>query len=307
MGEENPIQRVLIVGYGVMGRGVAQTFAAGGFDTWVWSRRAAELTDLPQGVRAVATPPSDAIDLAIENVPEERAAKQAVYAALEAAYPDVVIGTNTSGLPLDDLAATLKRPERFVGTHYYMPAEVSPMVEIMAGTKTPAAVVDRVAAAMRRTGKDPIRLYKPITGYVINRLQHCILHEAYHLIEAGIATPAEIDQAARTMLGPRMCINGLVEQKDIAGLEIHANAQRAIVPALEHTNVPNRYLQALLWRGEVGVAAGKGFYDWDGCDTAAVRRQTVTRLNALLKFLDEGLGPTAERTTPKHRPIEPAE
>jgi 3-hydroxybutyryl-CoA dehydrogenase len=304
---EAPIQRVLIVGYGVMGRGVAQTFAAGGFDTWVWSRRAAELTDLPAGVRAVAEPPPDAIDLAIENVPEDRATKQAVYAALEAAYPDVVIGTNTSGLPLDELATALKRPERFVGTHYFMPAEVSPMVEVMAGTKTPAEVVDRVAAAMRRTGKDPIALYTPITGYVINRLQHCLLHEAYHLIEAGIASPAEIDQAARLMLGPRMCINGLIEQKDIAGLEIHANAQRAIVPALEHTNVPNRYLQALLRRGEVGVAVGKGFYDWDGCDTAAVRRQTVTRLNALLKFLEEGLGPTAERTTPKHRPVEPAD
>ncbi len=109
------------------------------------------------------------------------------------------------------------------------------------------------------------------------------------------------------MLGPRMCINGLIEQKDIAGLEIHGNAQRAIVPALEHTNVPNRYLQALLQRGEVGTAAGKGFFDWDGCDTAAVRRQTVTRLNALLQFLDSGLGPVAERTTPKHRPVEPAD
>jgi 3-hydroxybutyryl-CoA dehydrogenase len=304
---EAPIQRVLVVGYGVMGRGVAQTFAASGFDTWVWSRRAAQLTDLPAGVRAVADLPGEPIDLAIENVPEDRATKQSVYAALEAAYPDIVIGTNTSGLPLDELAAPLKRPERFVGTHYFMPAEVFPMMEVMAGSKTPAAVVDRVAEAMRRTGKDAVTLYKPITGYLINRLQHCILHEAYHLIETGVASPTEIDKVARLILGPRMCINGLVEQKDIAGLEIHANAQRAIVPALAHTNVPNRYLQALLQRGEVGVAAGKGFYDWEGCDTVAVRRQTVARLNALLRFLDTGLGPTAERTTPTSRPVEPAD
>jgi 3-hydroxybutyryl-CoA dehydrogenase len=291
-----------------MGRGIALTFGAAGFDTAVWSRRATSLTDLPPGVRAVGAPPREAPDLVIESVIEDQPTKQQVYAALEAAYPaDTVIATNTSGLPLDDLAATLRHPERFVGTHYFMPAEVFPMVEVMAGTATPRAVVDRVAAAMRRTGKDAITLYKPIVGYLINRLQHCILHEAYHLIETGVASPAEIDRVARLMLGPRMCINGLIEQKDIGGLKIHGDAQRSIVPALAHTGVPNRYLQALLKRGEVGVDAGKGFYDWSGCDAKAVRRQTVTRLNALLRFLANDLGPTADGTTPKHRPVEPAD
>jgi 3-hydroxybutyryl-CoA dehydrogenase len=310
MGErsERPIERVLVVGYGVMGRGIALTFGAGGFDTAVWSRRAGSLTDLPANVRALDRLPAEPPDLVIESVPEDRVVKQQVYAAVEAAYPpDVVIATNTSGLPLDELATTLMHPERFVGTHYFMPAEVFPMVEVMAGTRTPRTVVDRVGAAMRRTGKDPITLYKPIVGYLINRLQHCILHEAYHLIETGVASPTEIDRVARLMLGPRMCINGLIEQKDIGGLKIHGDAQRAIVPALEHTGEPNRYLQALLKRGEWGVDTGQGFYDWSGCDAKAVRRQTVARLNALLRFLDSGLGETAAGTTPKHRPVEPAD
>ena len=306
---EQPIQRVIVVGYGVMGRGIALTFGAGGFDTVVWSRRAASLSDLPPRVRAVAALPAQAPDLVIESVLEDVAIKQQVYEAIEVAYPSapVIIGTNSSGLPLDVLGAKLRHPERFVGTHYFMPAEVFPMVEVMASAQAPRAVVDRVAEAMRRTGKDAVTLYKPITGYLINRLQHCILHEAYHLIETGVASPAEIDRVARLMLGPRMCVNGLIEQKDIGGLEIHGNAQRAIVPALEHTGVPNRYLQALLKRGETGVDAGKGFYDWNGCDVKAVRRQTVTRLNALLEFLKTGLGDTAENTTPKGRPVEPAD
>lgn len=307
-GIQKPIERVLVVGYGVMGRGIAQTFGAGGFDTIVWSRRATSLTDLPPQVRAVAAPPDDVPDLVIESVIEDVAVKQAVYAEIEARYPrSTVIATNTSGLPLATLGAALRHPERFVGTHYFMPAEVFPMVEVMASPAAPRAVVDRVAEAMTRTGKEPITLYKPITGYLINRLQHCILHEAYHLIETGVASPAEIDKVARLMLGPRMCVNGLIEQKDIGGLEIHGNAQRAIVPALEHSGVPNRYLQALLKRGETGVDTGKGFYDWRGCDTKAVRRQTVTRLNALLGFLKSGLGAVAERTTPKPRPVEPAD
>jgi len=306
--DERPIERVLVVGYGVMGRGIAQTFGAGGFDTVVWSRRAAALTDLPPRVRAVDRLPDAAPDLVIESVLEDVAVKQQVYAAIEAVYTaPVIIGTNSSGLPLETLGATLVHPERFVGTHYFMPAEVVPVVEVMAGPDTPRAVVDRVAEAMRRTGKDAVTLYKPITGYLINRLQHCILHEAYHLIETGVASPSEIDRVARLMLGPRLCVNGLVEQKDIGGLEIHGNAQRAIVPALEHSGVPNRYLQALLKRGETGIDAGKGFYDWSGCDPKSVRRQTVTRLNALLEFLKTGLGETAERTTPKQRPVEPAE
>ncbi|HUA51399.1 MAG TPA: 3-hydroxyacyl-CoA dehydrogenase NAD-binding domain-containing protein [Candidatus Sulfotelmatobacter sp.] len=305
---QRPIERVLVVGYGVMGRGIALTFGAGGFDTAVWSRRAASLSDLPPGVRAVASPPTEAPDLVIESVLEDRALKQQVYAAIEAAYPaTTIIGTNTSGLALDDLSAGMRHPERFVGTHYFMPAEVFAMVEVMAGTHTPRAVVDRVAAAMRRTGKDAITLYKPIVGYLINRLQHCILHEAYRMIETGVASPAEIDRVARLMLGPRMCINGLIEQKDIGGLEIHVNAHRAIVPALHHEPVANRYLQALGKRGEFGIDAGLGFYDWRGCDAKAVRRQTVTRLNALLEFLNTGLGPTAERTTPQSRPVEPAD
>jgi 3-hydroxybutyryl-CoA dehydrogenase len=304
---EQPIERVLVIGYGVMGRGIAQTFGAGGFDTVVWSRRASSLTDLPDRVRAVERPPAQAPDLVIETVIEDIDTKQAIFAELEALYPpDVIIGTNTSGLPLDRLGASLRHPERFVGTHYFMPAEVFPMVEVMAGPATPRAVVDRVAAAMQRTGKEAVRLYKPIVGYLINRLQHCILHEAYHLIETGVASPAAIDQVARLMLGPRLCINGLVEQKDIGGLAIHANAQRSIVPALDHTGIPNRYLQALLARGETGVDAGLGFYDWRDCDIQAVRRQTVTRLNALLAFLNDGLDPIAPQTTPKARPPEPA-
>lgn len=303
-----PIERVLVIGYGVMGRGIAQTFGAAGFDTTVWSRRAASITDLPDHVQAVARPPEQAPDLVIESVPEDLAIKQALYAELEAIYPaDVVIATNTSGLPLDLLGARFVRPERFLGSHYFMPAEVFPLVEVMAGPATPRAVVDRVAQAMKRTGKDAIVLYKPIVGYLINRLQHCILHEAYHLIESGVAAPADIDRVARLLLGPRMCINGLVEQKDIGGLEVHALAQRSIVPALDHTGIPNPYLQALIARGETGIDAGRGFYDWDGCDPQAVRRQAIDRLNALLEFLKAGLSPSAAGTIPKSRPVEPAE
>jgi len=297
-----PIQRVLVVGAGTMGRGVAKSFAAAGFETIVWSRRAPNVPGLPEGVTAVPTPPVEAPDLVIENVPEDFETKRAVYRALEKVYPpSVIIATNTSGLPLDELAETLEHPDRFLGAHYLQPAEVFPMVEVIAASATEPDVVERVAAAMRRTGKDPILVRKPVEGYLINRLQHAILHEAYHLIEIGAATAYEVDQVAKYLLGPRMCVTGLIEQKDISGLEIHAKSQAAIVPKLAHTSTPTRFIQEMVARGEAGLRAGRGFYDWTGCDRSAVVEQASARFTRLLDFLARERRATQADTTPRDR------
>jgi 3-hydroxybutyryl-CoA dehydrogenase len=296
-----PIQSVLIYGYGVMGRGVAKTFADAGFTTLVKSSRAGELASLPANVTAAERLPEKAPDLAIEFVPEDAKVKRAVYAELEAAYPGSapLIASGTSGLDLVELARDMKRPERFLGIHYFMPAEVAPVVEVMAGLATPREEVDRVADALRRTGKEPVVLYKPIVGFLINRLQHAILHEAYYLIEAGVASAEDIDHAARRMLAPRMCLNGLIQQKDISGLKIHADAQESIVPKLFHNATPNPMLQTMVAMGRTGLSAGKGFYDWTGCDAEAVRKQASSHLARLLEFLKNGIGAPAPRTQPR--------
>jgi len=293
------IETVLIYGYGVMGQGVAKTFADAGFTTIVKSRR--KLEALPARVSAIERLPERAPDLVIEFVPEEVRLKQAVYAEIEAAYASnaPLIATGTSGLDLVELGRKLKRPERFLGVHYFMPADAAPVVEVMAGLATPREDVDRVADALRRTGKEPVVLYKPIVGFLVNRLQHALLHEAYYLIEAGVASAEDIDHAARRMLAPRMCLNGLIQQKDISGLKIHADAQRSIVPKLFHNAVPNPMLQAMVARGHTGLAAGRGFYDWSGCDVEGVRRQASSQLARLLEFLKNGVGAPAPGTVPK--------
>ena len=295
------IQTVLIYGYGVMGRGVAKTFADAGFATFVKSRRAGKLPDLPAKVTAAERLPEKAPDLVIEFVPEDPRVKQAVYAELEAAYAGnmPLVASGTSGLDLVELSRKMKRRERFLGVHYFMPADVAPVVEVMAGLATPREDVDRVADALRRTGKEPVVLYKPIVGFLINRLQHAILHEAYYLIEAGVATAEDIDHAVRRMLAPRMCLNGLIQQKDISGLKIHADAQESIVPKLFHNAIPNPMLQTMVALGRTGLSAGKGFYDWSGCDAEAVRRQASSQLSKLLEFLKSGIGAPAPRTQPK--------
>ncbi|MSQ19339.1 MAG: hypothetical protein EXR39_07195 [Betaproteobacteria bacterium] len=177
---------------------------------WKWSRN--------------CPPPPD---LLIEFVPEDVPTKQAVYREIEAAYPteDFILASGTSGLDLVELARRMQRPERFIGLHYFMPADKTLVVEVMAGPNSPQAAVDDTARLLERTGKEPVLLYRPIVGFLVNRLQHAILHEAYYLIEAGVASAADIDHAARRMLAPRMCLNGLIQKKDINGLKIHADAQ----------------------------------------------------------------------------------
>jgi 3-hydroxybutyryl-CoA dehydrogenase len=280
------IDKVLIYGYGVMGQAVSGTFAEAGFEVHVVSSRADELAGSAGSVTFHSTPPPDVPDLIIEFVPENYDDKQAVYRDLEAVYGGApLIASGTSGLDLEKLAEDLSHPERFLGVHYFMPAESTAVVEVMAGPSCPPEDVDAVSDAMKRTGKETVVLYKPVVGFLINRLQHIILHECYYLMQNGVAGPDDIDMSARLMLGPRMCLNGLIQQKDISGLKIHADAQRSIVPELYPVDTPNPMIQDMVARGEGGLGDGKGFYDWTGIDIAETRSRAGRRLRKLTKFL----------------------
>ena len=278
---------LLVVGGGVMGQGIARLFAGAGIRVTLVEPR--EITFSHPGVRTTRLlPPEMLPDLVIEAVFEDLKVKQGVYADVEAAYGGrPALATNTSGLPLDDLAAPLRHPARFLAMHFFQPADVFPMIEVVRGTQTEDSAVATAVAAVTQARRDPILLERPINGYLINRLQHSILHEAYHLLESGIATAEMIDNVAKKLLGPRMCITGLLEQKDLAGLEMHAQAQRSIVPTLSHTGVPNAYLQDMVARGDVGIRSGRGFYDWRNRDGAATQRRASDRLQRLLAYLEK--------------------
>jgi len=272
-----------------MGKGIARLFANAGIQVTMVDTR--DVAFSHPGVMVARAVPAQTPDLVIEAVFEERSVKQAVFAQIESAYGGrSVLATNTSGLPLDELATPLQYPGRFLAMHFFQPADVFPMIEVVRGTATDDAAIALAVAAVKQSGRDPILLQRPVNGYLINRLQHSILHEAYHLLESGIASAEMIDSVAKRLLGPRMCITGLLEQKDLAGLEMHAQAQRSIVPTLSHTNVPNAYLQDMVARGDVGVRTGRGFYDWRDRDGAAVQRQASERLRRLLDYLAKDAG-----------------
>src|SRR5690606_38677059 len=128
----NPVERVLVAGYGTMGRGIVLSVARAGFETVVLSRDPSRITDLPDGARAVATLPDAAPDLVIETIAEKMDLKLALYERLEDRYGAApIIASNTSGLPLQDMADALRHPERFLGAHYMHPADALPMLEVV--------------------------------------------------------------------------------------------------------------------------------------------------------------------------------
>ena len=280
------IESVLVAGSGVMGRGIALAFLRSGCHVAILSRKPDQVPAIVKGAEGVGELPERAPDLIVESIPEDVALKQALYAKIEARYRGApIIATNTSGLPLEELAAKLTYPQRFVGLHYFQPADVMPMVELCKTLDTSDDVADAVAKAVEACGQKSILLQRPIVGFLMNRLQHAILHEAYYLIDEGVCGPAEVDEVARHLLGPRRCITGLIEQKDISGLDTHAVVQRTIVPHLNHSAAPMRACQSLYEAGHYGIKTGRGFYDWTKRDGKAYAAKAKAKLEALISFL----------------------
>ncbi|MFZ5556458.1 MAG: 3-hydroxyacyl-CoA dehydrogenase family protein [Pseudomonadota bacterium] len=278
---------ILVIGSGVMGRGIAASFARGGARTRIVSRDPSRLKDLPAGVGAIARLPAEVPDLIVESIPEQRELKVACYREVEAAYPGgVPLASNTSALDLEDLASALSRPRFFLSIHYFMPADVTPLVEVAPVAATDPALVPKAVKLLEQSGKRCIVLKRAVPGLLINRLQHAILHEAYQLIDQGVATAADVDRVARELLGPRMSLTGLIEQKDLSGLDTHAWAQRALVPELGLSREPARCLQDLFAAGHLGIKTGRGFYDWRDRDGPAYKAASARKLEKLLAYLD---------------------
>jgi len=285
----NPVRRVLVVGYGSMGRGIAKSFADTGFETQVLVRDLTRAGAAPDNIGLITELPETPPDLIVESIPERLEVKIDLFQRIEQAYGDgpdgPIMATNTSGLPIEAIAEPLSAPDHFVATHYMNPADTMPILEVARLPETRDDIFARTVDALERTGKAVVKLQKPVTGFLFNRLQHAILHEAYHLIESGVATVEDVDAFARHLFGPRMCITGLIEQKDLSGLDVHALAQQSIVPALHHSDRPSRLVQDKYEAGDLGAKTGRGFYDWTERDAYEYRNNAQKRMAELIEFL----------------------
>jgi 3-hydroxybutyryl-CoA dehydrogenase len=287
--------RAAVLGAGVMGRNIARVLLCTGSAVALYSRTQASLDrarsvlsedgvgDI-QYVRSITAAVAGA-QVVIESVPESLPLKQAVLAEAQRAAPEnAVIATNTSSLPLERLAEGLDRPERFLGWHWFNPAHLIPLVEVIPVAATEDDVVAWSLSHLTAAGKRPT-LAPAIDGFLVNRLQYALIREALALVEDGHATPEQIDAALTDCLGPRWAVIGPMRSTDLAGVPTAVAVARRLFPQLCNARAAPRTLTDLESQGRLGAAAGAGFYDYDGGSDAAAERDR--RLTAVLRVLAE--------------------
>ena len=304
----------VVVGGGIMGADVALVLARAGCHTVVVepgeARRAALPAHLAQGLQQqgaerwsdrVCCVPTLAdlsaeawrgIDLVIECIPEKLPLKQALFAELVAlARPDAILTSNSSSFPISAIAEGLASRERMLGLHFFMPAHLVPLVEVVWSADTDAGAAEALAAFMRRCGSVPVQVRKDLPGFLANRLQHALAREAFAMIDAGVATAEDVDAAVRFGFGFRFLAAGPVLQRDHAGLDTHCAAAATMYPSLAANTVPARALSDRVARGELGMKTGQGFAPWPPAAIAAERTRYDGLLRAGLQLLAAELPP----------------
>ena len=294
-------EHAAVVGTGTMGSGFAQLLALAGVPCAVVDEsperatRAREQTIasaerfeaqrlMPAGAAAAiaervsaATSLEDAVAGAafvIEAVPEDPELKRDVLSRVERAAPQgAIVATNTSAIPIRQLASAFKRPERFLGTHWFNPPQWVPCVEVIPTDDTAPWVVERVRELLRALGKQPTSV-GDAAGFVANRIQFAMFKEAASVVADGVATAEQVDEIVRSSFGFRLPFFGPFAIADMAGLDVYGGAYEALEADLGPRFSPPEALTALLAQGRLGTKAGGGFLD---IPPEAVERMTRRR------------------------------
>ena len=301
------MSKVVVIGTGTMGVGIAAGFLASGADTVILGRNAQKTTACLDSIKSCAQsinpdwPKSNpqlhsgdidswqdwnGVDLVIETVSEQLALKKTVFASLDQRVPPhIPIGSNSSGFPISEIVLSLPTAHRMFNTHYFMPAHIVPLVEIVAGENSDLAIAESLCQFYRAHGKKPVLVKKDIPGFLANRIQHALMREALSLVEQGIATPDDIDTAVRYSFGFRYAAVGPMTQKEISGWEGMTLAAELIYPSLSNITAPPSCVTNLVKSGKTGVAKGAGFRTWNADDAALVKHKYEQRLKAAFEVL----------------------
>lgn len=297
--------RVTILGAGTMGAGLALVLARAGSHVLVHARRRSSLARARSRIRSKlalldsadrATEVESRITLTrslarsvrgsglvVESVVEELETKRLLLAQVEQLVPPgTLLATNTSSLAIGEVASALERPSALAGWHWFNPPELVDLVEVVAGPATAPETVDALVAWTEALGKAPIVVRRDVPGFVANRLQYALVREAYALVEAGVASHAEVDVAVRFGLGPRWAAVGPFESLDLAGLDIHHEVARRLFPSLANSVDPPASLERLLADGHLGTKTGRGLRGRYGrADVEELERRRARILQAV--------------------------
>lgn len=292
---------ITVIGAGLMGHGIAQVFARAGHEVTLTDPNNEVLkAALPRvqanlvaaGVDAQAVLANMRInadlqqavaqaDFVIEAAPEKLALKQELFALVAAAAPNhAVLASNTSVIPITQIGEKLGRAERarLLGTHWWNPPHLVPLVEVVRTAYTSEAVFEQTFAWLDAAGKCPVRVQHDVTGFIGNRLQHALWREAIALVEAGVCDAEAIDLVVKNSFGMRMPVLGPMENADLVGLELTRDVHRVMFPELRCEKAPSPLLSELIEQGRTGMKAGQGLRSWTPEQASEVHAKLAAHL-----------------------------
>jgi 3-hydroxybutyryl-CoA dehydrogenase len=305
-------EKILVVGTGTMGEGIAQTFAQNGFEVRFVARREEPLTQAMGQIRAnleqfiefglidetadqvmariegmVTTDMAHAVagcSYVVETIREILDDKRALIGAIQAADPDLIIGSNTGSLTVDALAEGMPNPAVIIGIHYFNPGHIIPLVEVHRGSQTSDATYAETIRLLEASGKKTVLVRVERPGFIVNRLMGALEREIDYLLDEGIVTPEDLDIAVKSATGFRFACLGPMEVEDMIGLDISCTVSGRVFKGLSNATEPSPMLVEKVAKGELGIKAGKGWYDYSGRTRAEVLAEKNRKLLRQLKL-----------------------
>lgn len=293
--------RIAVIGAGLMGHGIAQVFAQAGHDVAIHDQSAQALATVrdrvAQNLRVMGLPPDAAariklcdhledavsdVEVVFEAAFEDLAVKRGVFTRIEeSAPPGALVATNTSVMTIGDVTALSSTRERMLGTHWWNPPHLIPLVEVVQGECTDPQAVERMLALLREVGKSPVHVRRDVPGFVGNRLQHALWREALALVDEGVCDPETVDQVVKTSFGLRLSMLGPIENADLVGLDLTRAIHAYLLPHLSRAETPSRTMDEHIEKGELGMKTGQGMREWPPGTADAVRSALSAHLVAL--------------------------
>ena len=281
---------IAVIGAGLMGHGIAQIFATRGHQVSLFDLTREILAKAVENIRANLTlmvrkgigsagdiepairrirvtqdleEATSGTRFVFEAVLEKLDLKEKLFQKLDALCPsDTILATNTSVISITEIAARATRRDRIVGTHFWNPPYLVPLVEVIKGEETSPRTMDLTIDLLRSVGKHPVNVKKDVPGFVGNRLQHALWREAISIVEQGIADPATVDEVVKKGFGMRLPVLGPLENADMVGLDLTLQIHDYILRHIERSPEPSPLLKQKVKEGELGFKTGQGFQRW---------------------------------------------
>ncbi len=304
------IKQVLVIGAGTMGHAIAQVYAQSGFKVDLVDLKPESLEQALEKIKMNLNlllkynkierneieetlnrmtfttdlePSAKSANIVVEVVNEDKDVKRAVYNTLNNyCSEDTIFASNTSDLNIFNIVS-IKNPERLIIHHYFRPAYISPLVEVVAGKKTSQEVIELSMELMKKLGKKPIFLKKYTPGFIVNKIQMAINSAIFTLLLKGVASPEDIDLAIKTTIGIRLPIVGIVQNMDFVGLD-------TISDVLKNIGVTLSIINEKIDKGYFGIKTSQGLYDYHDRSEMEILKQHDELCLKNLKFFEENIG-----------------